>query len=109
MAYPLDNLGDYNVVRDDLKAFGGNAKLLYEEIGKNAVEKEKPGILLEGGIGGGIVTAAIIGIGVVCYHGYQTWKKSRLAKRNEPILQKDFERELEKRKKTTVDSNEDCL
>ena len=42
MSYPLDNLGDYNVARTDLKKFGGDIAKLYDHIGKTAVEKERP-------------------------------------------------------------------
>ena len=32
MAYPLDNLGDYNVVRNALKEANGNAEILFQNI-----------------------------------------------------------------------------
>ena len=39
MKNPIANLGDYNIARDALKAFGGNWKALYDSIGKDAVAK----------------------------------------------------------------------
>lgn len=39
MSYPLDNLGDYNKVRDALHAVGGNANVFYAQIEQNAAPK----------------------------------------------------------------------
>ncbi len=46
MSYPLDNLGDYNLVRDDLKACDGSRDALYKSIGDEAIKKSAPVIAL---------------------------------------------------------------
>ena len=48
MGYPIDNLGDYNIVRDDLKAVGGSIEKLYEKIGNIAVAKKAPKYFIAG-------------------------------------------------------------
>lgn len=50
MGNPLVNLGDYNIARDALKAAGGSWDKLYKSIGKTAVFKTAPFLLLAGGI-----------------------------------------------------------
>ena len=58
----LDNLGDYNIVRDDLYKFGGDAAKLYKSIADTAVAEKTPELLVKGGfIGGAIVL--VIGFG----------------------------------------------
>lgn len=62
----LDNLGDYNIVRDDLYKFGGDAAKLYKNIADTAVAEKTPAILVKGGlIGGAIILAADFGIRAV--------------------------------------------
>lgn len=66
MAYPLDNLGDYNVVRNALKEANGNAEILFQNIETTAVAKESPKIFKDGrltGIGIGVGICSIIYVG----------------------------------------------
>lgn len=56
----LDNLGDYNIVRDDLYKFGGDAAKLYKSIADTAVAEKAPALLIKGGLIGG---AIVLGIG----------------------------------------------
>lgn len=55
----LDNLGDYNIVRDDLHKFGGDAAKLYKSIADTAVAEKTPGLLIKGGLVGGAVILAV--------------------------------------------------
>lgn len=48
MGYPIDNLRDYNIVRDDLKAVGGSVEKLYEKVGDIAVAKKAPKYFMAG-------------------------------------------------------------
>ena len=59
MAYPFDNLGDYNVVRNALKEANGNTKILFQNIGATAVAKERPKIFKDG-----CLTGIDIGVGI---------------------------------------------
>lgn len=55
----LDNLGDYNVVRDDLYKHGGDVSKLYNSIADTAVAEKTPEIMLKGGLIGGVIILAI--------------------------------------------------
>ena len=66
MANRLDNLGDYNIVRDDLYAHDGNAESLYKDIGDTAVAEARPEIMKDGITIGFIIGFAIpLAVGVV--------------------------------------------
>ena len=71
MAYPLDNLGDYNVVRNALKEANGIAEILFQNIGATAVAKERPKIFKDG-----CLTGIGIGVGIcsIIYGGYNYCK-----------------------------------
>ncbi len=49
MGRRIENLGDYNKVRIDLQAANGSINTLYSNIGKIAVAKAAPRLLLIGG------------------------------------------------------------
>lgn len=94
----LENLGDYNVVRDDLYKFGGDAKKLYKAIGDTAVAKERPNILNEGKAEGrveGAVAAILIGgIMFLIDKGVKTINQKKKDKKlieNEPELKREFD------------------
>lgn len=86
MSYPLDNLGDYNVARTDLKKFGGDIAKLYDHIGKTAVEKERPYIMAQGGL----AVLGIIGVAKLCKLGYDSYQKRRSLIKNESALKEEF-------------------
>lgn len=86
MSYPLDNLGDYNIARTDLKKFGGDIAKLYDHIGKTAVEKERPYIMAQGGL----AVLGIIGIAKLCKIGYDSYQKRRTLIKNESALKEEF-------------------
>lgn len=86
MSYPLDNLGDYNVARMDLENFGGKLADLYDHVGKTAVEKERPYIMMHGGL----IVLGIIGAAKLCKHAYDSYQKRRTLIKNESALKKEF-------------------
>ena len=59
---PLENLGDYNIVRNDLFNCGGDVDKLYKDIGDTAVAEKTPALLAKGGVIGGVIVL-IIGFG----------------------------------------------
>ncbi|OXM99676.1 hypothetical protein [Bifidobacterium vansinderenii] len=70
MSYPLDNLGDYNKVRDALHAVGGNANVFYAQIEQNAAPKYVGvGIL----IGGALASLS--------FWGYSQWQRRQNSSR----------------------------
>ncbi len=105
MAYPLDNLGDYNVVRNALKEANGNADILFQNIGTTAVAKEKPKIFKDGclvGIGIGV------GICSIMYGGYNYYKNKKHAKKaleTEPKLKDELTKTIEISGKTEIEEN----
>lgn len=87
MRNPIENLGDYNVVRDALKAEGGNADKLFSKIGDNAVAKAAPMLQLKGGIFGSLVTVILV---FGCIKVWQAIGKRKLAIKNEPNLKAEL-------------------
>lgn len=103
MAYLLDNLGDYNVVRNDLKKSEGNVETLYKNIEEAAVAKAGPHIFKEG-----FLTGAGIGVGIctAIYGGYKYYKDKKYKKKalkTEPKLKDEFTRTMEVSGKTEVE------
>lgn len=95
MAYPLDNLGDYNVVRNALKETNGNAKILFQNIGAATVAKESPRIFKDGcltGIGIGVGICSVIYVG---YRYYKNKKNEKEALNAEPKLKKELTKTVE--------------
>lgn len=92
MSYPLDNLGDYNVARTDLKKFGGDIAKLYDHIGKTAVEKERPYIMMQGGL----AVLGIMGVVKLCKLGYDSYHKRRTLLKNESVLKEEFMHKMQK-------------
>ncbi|MEG1709968.1 MAG: hypothetical protein RR285_14825 [Acinetobacter sp.] len=87
MGRRIENLGDYNKVRVDLQAASGSINTLYSSIGKIAVTKAAPKLLLIGG-------AITIGL---CYAGNKTvafLKKRKQLIEAEPQLKIEFEQAL---------------
>lgn len=84
---PIENLGDYNRVREDLQAAGGNLAALYKSIGDTAVIKAAPKLLLGG------ITIGVVGLASFnkCVHFMKT-RKQKIEK--EPELKKEFVKEL---------------
>lgn len=83
----IDNLGDYNIVRDALYEHGGDAAKLFKDIGDTAVAEKRPAILKEGAGYATIVifTLEILALGAYKVHGFI--KQAR--KDNELIKGKD--------------------
>lgn len=95
MAYPLDNLGDYNVVRNALKETNGNAEILFQNIGSTAVAKERPQIFKDG-----CLTGIGIGVGIcsIIYVGYSYCKNKineKKALNAEPKLREELTKTIE--------------
>ncbi len=93
---PIENLGDYNKVREDLQAAGGNLFALYKSIGDTAVIKAAPKLLLEG-IAIGVVGLASFNKCV----GLMKTRKQKIEK--EPELKKKFAKALEVTPENTED------
>lgn len=86
---PIENLGDYNKVREDLQAVGGNLAELYKNIGDTAVFKAAPKLLF-----GGIAIGAV---GVISFNKCLAFMKMRKHKiEKEPELRKEFVKETSK-------------
>ena len=92
MAWPLDNLGDYNDVRIDLQKFNGCKDALYKAIGDNAVNQAAPGLLVKGGLGGAVIMASL---GVVAYFGNKLYKNRKKAINEEPEIKAAFDEMVE--------------
>ncbi|TQI66818.1 hypothetical protein [Clostridium sp. KNHs216] len=86
MKNPIENLGDYNKVREALQAAGGNLETLYKSVGDTAVSKAAPKLLFKGGmIGAGLLYFAYVGHKAICF-----MKDRRQKIENEPELKKKF-------------------
>ena len=93
---PVENLEDYNKVREDLQAVGGNLAELYKNIGDTAVFKAAPKLLC-GGIAIGV-------IGVISFNKCLVFMKTRKQKiEKEPELRKEFVEELNETSKEAED------
>lgn len=91
MRNPINNLGDYNIARNHLKAAGGRWENLYNSIGDTAVAKATPKLLFKGIlIGAGVVSIACAG-----YNGYCFFKDRKKKMENEPALKKEFVEAIE--------------
>ena len=105
MTNPIENFGDYNIVRDDLYAAGGSVDTLYKNVGDTAVYKAAPELILIGG-----VSVVVLAIGykkickVICF------MKDRKQKiENEPCLKKEFVETIEaEASKSDNDEFKDC-
>lgn len=90
MGSRIENLGDYNKMRLDLQAMGGNLADLYKEIGETAVAKAAPKLMFEGGViavGGLAIFGSMIFAG---YKGIHFIKDRKLKINNESALKKKF-------------------
>jgi len=94
MKNPIENLGDYNIAREAVKAFGGSWDTVYKNIGDTAVAKATPRIFRKGGIVGSLVTAGVIGASYLGYKGYCFMKDRKQKIENEPNLKKEFNEAL---------------
>lgn len=99
MAYPLDNLGGYNDMRNALKEVNGNVETLFKNIGDAAVAKERPEIFNEGYQKGfGIGVSIGVGICSIMYGGYSYYKNKkneRKALKAEPKLKEELTKTIE--------------
>ncbi|MCD8341666.1 MAG: hypothetical protein LUC87_05860 [Clostridiales bacterium] len=48
MSSNLSNLGDYGIMPQIMRQSGGSLEVLFDQVGKKAVERAAPGIFLEG-------------------------------------------------------------
>lgn len=90
MGNPIQNLGDYNIVREALQAVGGNKEILYKSIGDTAVAKAAPKIFRKGTFIGSAITAGLIGFSYLGYKGYSFLKDRKQKIENEPALKQEF-------------------
>lgn len=86
MRNPIENLGDYNEVREDLQAAGGCKETLYNSIGETAVSKATPKLLLVGGL----IATGLISIVHFGNKGIKFIKERKRKIENEPALKKEF-------------------
>ena len=93
---PLENLGDYNIVRNDLFSCGGDAAKLYQGIADTAVAEKTPALLTKGGIIGG-VTVLVIGFGAqAVIEGVKYLKKRKKMLAEKPQLEQQLARQAVK-------------
>ncbi|MCL2665076.1 MAG: hypothetical protein FWE82_05635 [Defluviitaleaceae bacterium] len=91
MGNPINNLGDYNLVRIDLQAEGGSKEELYKSIGDIAVAKAAPILMAVGGlIAIGIIGGIQYGKKAICF-----MKERKQKIKNEPEIKKEFFKALE--------------
>lgn len=94
--YPLDNLGDYNTVRDDLFKFGGDVAKLYKNIGDTAVAEKTPALLAKGGVIGGVIVLTV-GVGAqAVVKGVKFMKERKKMLDEKPNLEKQLIEQLAK-------------
>ncbi len=109
MAYPLDNLGGYNDMRNALKEVNGNVEILFKNIGDAAVAKERPEIFNEGCRKGfGIGVSIGVGICSIIYGGYNYYKNKKYEKKaleTEPKLKDELTKTIEVSSKTEIEEN----
>lgn len=105
MGSRIENLGDYNKMRLDLQAMGGNLADLYREVGDTAVAKAAPKLMFEGGaitVGG---LTLLSGLAIAGYKGIRFMKDRKLKIKNEPILKEKFDETI--MKNNSESKNED--
>lgn len=85
----IDNLGDYNIVRDALYEHDGDAKKLFKDIGDTAVAEKRPELMKEGAIQAAIfiVAAELLLVGANKLYGFikQSGKDTELIKGKEKL------------------------
>lgn len=86
MRNPIENLGDYNKVRESLQAAGGCMETLYKSVGDTAVSKAAPKLLLKGGL----IGVVLCGIAYFGHKGSCFMKDRKQKIENEPALKKVF-------------------
>lgn len=105
MGSRIENLRDYNKMRLDLQAMGGNLDDLYEKVGDIAVSKEAPKLMLKGGaiaVGG---LTILSGLAFAGYKSIRFMKDRKLKIKNEPILREKFAETI-KAESTMQNNNE---
>ena len=101
----LDNLGDYNIVRDALHERGGDAARLFREIGETAVAKERPAILWEGACYatlGILLLETVAFLGIEGYHIISRKNGDKKMIQREDTLRDEFSETLGNHIHTTV-------
>ena len=91
MSYPLANLGDYNIARTTLKAAGGDWTVLYNSIGRTAVAKATPKLI----VGGGLIGAGFVCLLWVGNEVRRFCKERKQLVQGESALKKEFAETLE--------------
>lgn len=92
----LDNLGDYNIVRDDLYKFGGDASKLYKSIADTAVAEKTPALLTKGGVIGAAIVLAV-GVGTqAMIKGVEFMKERKKLLAEKPNLEQQLAEQMEK-------------
>lgn len=86
MKNPIKNLGDYNIVREDLQAAGGILETLYKNVSDTAVLKATPKLMFKGGV----IATSFLSIAYVGYKGISFIKHRKQKIENEPVLNKEF-------------------
>ena len=86
MKNPIKNLGDYNIVREDLQAVGGSLENLYKNISENAVLNATPKLMLKGGV----IATSFLSIAYVGHKGLCFIKNRKQKIENELVLNEEF-------------------
>jgi len=86
MKNPIENLGDYNRIREALQAAGGSIETLYKNVGDTAVSKASPKLQFKGGL----KTIGLLGITYAGYKMFYFMKDRKQKIENEPALKKEF-------------------
>ena len=89
MGSRIENLGDYNRVRLDLQAKGGDLNALYDEIRKTAVSEATPKLMLRGGAIASLICGTLFLIPKVP-KAIRFMKERKEMIKNEPALRKQF-------------------
>lgn len=92
MKNPIENLGDYGKVVEDLNKFDGSLEKLYQSIKDTGVAEAAPRLMLKGGM---ITTSIFGGIAGIAFIG-RVLKKRKEALKQEAALKQDFVETMEK-------------
>lgn len=103
MGNRIENLGDYNRVRLDLQAKGGDLNALYDEIRRTAVAEATPKLIFKGCA----IASFICGTVFFIPKAIRFIKERNEKINNEPVLKKQFVEMLQT--DYTIQDNEKCL
>ncbi len=105
MGSRIENLGDYNRVRLDLQAKGGDLNALYDEIRKTAISEATPKLMFRGGAIASLFCGTLFLISKVP-KAIRFMKERKEMIKNEPALKKQFVEALQTNSSTQ--DNEKC-